>query len=98
MSNYTTVSQTLNALKNEGYDLDFNLKQDCVECKGLELHPDEFIIDRFYRFEGASNPDDNAIVYAISSASGLKGTLVDAYGVYADSLTQEMIEKLRIKR
>jgi len=100
MNTYTTVSGTLNTLKEEGYVLDFNLKPDCVECKShdLQLYPDDFVIDKFYRFEGASNPDDSAIVYAISSKDGLKGTLVDAYGVYADSVTTEMMEKLKIMR
>ena len=100
MNTYSTVTDTLNALKEEGYNSDFNLKTDCIECKSLnmKLSPEEFVIDKFYRFEGASNPDDNAIIYAISSKSGLKGTLIDAYGVYADSLTSEMIEKLKIKR
>lgn len=100
MNNYTTVTDTLNTIKEEGYVLDFNLKPDCVECKyaDIKLYPDDFVIDKFYRFEGASNPDDSAIVYAISSKDGLKGTLVDAYGVYADSLTTEMINKLKIMR
>ena len=100
MKTYTTVSETLNELKDEGYIFDFNLKEDCIECKGpnIQLYPSDFMIDKFYRFEGASNPDDNAIVYAISSKEGLKGTLVDAYGVYADSLTTAMIDKLKIRR
>ena len=100
MNNYATVTETLNALKEEGYVLDFNLKPDCVTCisPNIKLYPDDFVIDKFYRFEGASNPDDSAIVYAISSKDGLKGTLVDAYGVYADSLTTEMIKKLKIMR
>jgi hypothetical protein len=100
MDNYTTVTSTLNALKEEGYLLDFNLKADCIECMSadIKLHPDDFVIDKFFRFEGASNPDDSAIVYAISSKDGLKGTMVDAYGVYADSLTTEMMNKLKIMR
>jgi hypothetical protein len=100
MNSYPTVTEALNDLKKEGYVLDFNLKGDCIECKtpNIQLYPADFIIDKFYRFEGASNPDDSAIVYAISSKSGLKGTLVDAYGVYADSLTTDMMEKLKIKR
>jgi hypothetical protein len=71
-----------------------------VECKSLniQLYPEDFVIDKFYRFEGASNPDDSAIVYAISSKDGLKGTLVDAYGVYSDTLTNDMIKKLKIMR
>jgi len=100
MNTYTTVTDTLNALKDEGYVLDFNLQPDCVECKSpnLKLYPEDFVIDKFYRFEGASNPDDNSIVYAISSKDGLKGTLIDAYGVYADSVTTEMMKKLKIMR
>ena len=100
MNTYSTVTDTLNSLKEEAYTLDFNLKPDCVECKspGIKLFPDDFVIDKFYRFEGASNPDDSAIVYAISSNKGMKGTLIDAYGVYADTLTTDMIEKLKIKR
>lgn len=99
-SGYSTLSEALNGLKKEGYDLDLNLQPDCVECRplNLRLYPADFIIDKYYRFEGASNPDDNAIVYAISSVDGLKGTLVDAYGVYADPLTNEMIEKIKIRR
>lgn len=98
--NTTTLTDTLNTLSKEGYVLDFNLKSDCVECKSLnlQLYPADFIIDKFFRFEGASNPDDSSIVYAISSKDGLKGTLIDAYGVYADSLTTEMINKLKFKR
>ena len=100
MNAYTTVTDTLNTLKEEGYVLDFNLKPDCVECKShnFQLYTDDFVIDKFYRFEGASNPDDSAIIYAISSKDGQRGTLVDAYGVYADSVTTEMMEKLKIKR
>jgi hypothetical protein len=100
MNSYATVSETLHTLKEEGYDLDFNLKPDCIECQSpdMKLYPDDFLIDKFFRFEGASNPDDSAIVYAISSKDGLRGTLVDAYGIYADSLTTEMVRKLKIAR
>ena len=45
-----------------------------------------------------SSTDDNSIVYAITSDDGLKGVLVDAYGVYANSLNEEMIRKLKISR
>lgn len=40
----------------------------------------EVTVVNFYRFEGESNPDDNAILYAIESNNGERGTLVDAYG------------------
>lgn len=100
MDAYDTLSAALEGLKAKGYTEDFNLHPDRISCpaQNLELHPGDFTIDAFYRFEGASNPDDSSIVYAISSNSGLKGTLVDAYGMYSDSLNEDMIQKLKIVR
>jgi hypothetical protein len=100
MKNYTHLSEAINDLKLRGYTEDFNLKPTCIECSSLnlQLHPDAFAIDEFYRFEGMSNPDDNSIVFAISSNGGIKGVLVDAYGVYAENLNDDMIKRLSIVR
>jgi hypothetical protein len=96
MQFYDTLSEALTDLKKKGYTENFNLKPYCIERRSLQLYPEDFMIDSFYRFEGASNPDDNSIVYAISSNKGIKGTLVDAYGMYAENLNEDMIKKLRI--
>ncbi|HNP16938.1 MAG: phosphoribosylpyrophosphate synthetase [Thalassobius sp.] len=100
MKNYDTLSEALNDLKTRGYSNDFNLKPHCIECPAhkLELHPEQFEVKEVYRFEGMSNPDDNSILYAIESKDGFKGVLVDAYGVYAEALTEEMIRKLKVVR
>jgi hypothetical protein len=100
MKYYGTLSEALNDLKKRGYREDFNLKPHCLESPSLslELHPENFEVDEFHRFEGMSNTDDNSIVFAISSKDGIKGTLVDAYGMYSSSLTEAMIKKLAIKR
>lgn len=100
MRNYNTLSEAVNDLKKRGYTEDFDLKPHCLECaaRTLQLHPEDFTVDEFYRFEGMSNPDDNSIVFAISSREGVKGTLVDAYGVYSENLNEKMIRKLSIKR
>jgi hypothetical protein len=92
-ASYDTLSEATRALMKEGYVEDFNLKPECLECltSKLQLYPEGFEVDSFYRFEGMSNPDDNSIVYAISSKNGIKGILVDAYGVYSSSLTESMI-------
>lgn len=95
---YDTLSQAISELRQEGYTEDLNLKPHCLECttSKLELHPEDFQVDAFYRFEGMSNPDDNSIVYAISGKGGIKGVLVDAYGAYSESLSEAMIHKLKI--
>lgn len=100
MKNYRTLSEATNDLRRRGYTEDLNLKPTCVECPSynLQLHPEDFTIDEFYRFEGMTNPSDSSIVYAISSNAGLKGVLVDGYGIYSENLNDSMIQKLRIQR
>lgn len=97
---YTSLSKATNDLKKRGYIHDFNLKGDCVECPGLQLQlsPENFTVDEFHRFEGMSSTDDSSIVFAITSNGGIKGVLVDAYGVYASNLNDAMIKKLSIRR
>ncbi|SNZ01401.1 phosphoribosylpyrophosphate synthetase [Flagellimonas pacifica] len=97
MRNYDTLSEAINGLQQRGYTHDFNLRPHCLECAGLklEIHPEDFKVDEIYRFEGMSSTDDNSILYAISSKNDIKGILVDAYGVYAEQISEEMRKKLR---
>lgn len=95
---FGTVSQTIEGLKKQGYTLDFNIREACLACQQTNsvLSPDDFEIDGVYRFEGESDPDDEAIVYAISSPKfGVKGVLVNAYGLYADEASDELVRKLK---
>ena len=101
MKQYVTLSETLNDLHQEGYTEDFNLQQNCLECRDgqFRVFADDFKIDKYYRFEGESNPSDQAIVYAISSdRHGLKGVLVNAYGIYSEPVTDEMLQKLDVRK
>ena len=96
-----TLSETLNELRKDGYVDDFNLQQTCLECRGgeLKIFPEDFKVDKFYRFEGASNPSDQAIVYAISSdRHQLRGVLVNAYGIYSDPIADELLRKLEMRK
>jgi hypothetical protein len=100
MNSYT-LSETLNDLRKQGYVEDFNLQQTCLECRNgeLKLFPEDFKVDKYYRFEGASNPSDQAIVYAISSdRHKLKGVLVNAYGIYSDPVADELLQKLEPRK
>lgn len=100
MKHYPTLLQTLEDLRQQGYTEDFNLRQNCLVCRGgaLSLHAGEFKVDRYFRFEGESNPSDAAILYAISSdLHPIKGILVNAYGIYSEPLTDELAEKLALR-
>jgi hypothetical protein len=101
MANYDTVSVALNSLKERGFTRDFNIAFDKIICKETNecLNPHEFEITEVYRFEGESNPSDEAVVYAVESQDGnIKGVLVNAYGLYADPISDDMIKKLSINR
>jgi hypothetical protein len=50
-----------------------------------------------YRFEGASDPDDMSVVYAIKIDNGLKGIVADAFGVYANPDLGGFLEKVTIQ-
>lgn len=56
---------------------------------------DEVKVLHFYRFEGNSDPEDNAILYAIETISGERGTLVDAFGPSADSLVTLFMQSVQ---
>ena len=94
---FGTLSETINGLIKLGYIHDFNIQEECIVCHqaNVKLSPDDFQIEKTYRFEGVSDPDDQAILYVISSDQhNLRGTLVNGYGISSDKATSRIIEKL----
>lgn len=98
MESFDTLTTAITALKAQGYSIDFNLEKDhivCTEAKHkLKCH--EFEIDKSFRFDVDEDPSDQAVLYAISSKDHqLKGLLVNGVGIYSDSLTNDMLDKLK---
>jgi len=91
---YDTVSEAITGLRKRGYNLDFNLSENCVICNENKFRPEDFVITEVHRFEGDTDPADEAVVYAIESKTGLKGVLVSGYGASAIGLGSEMAKKL----
>ena len=60
------------------------------------IHAFEFlVVDAFYRFEGSSDPDDEAILFALTSqADGTRGTWVIPFGPNASALEAEAGRRL----
>ena len=97
MKSYDTVTEALNGLKLRGYRIDFNVAFDKLICSENKicLTPGEFKIVEVYRFEGETNPSDEDVVYAVESEDGkIKGVITSAFGLYADPISNEMIQKL----
>jgi hypothetical protein len=80
---YATVTEAIEQLKSQGFTLDLNLKEN-------------HFVD-LYRYEGPSDPADEATVYALASASGIKGIFVSGYGISTDDESTETLKQLHYK-
>ena len=99
MFDFDTLSEAINGLKAKGYTRDFNLLENDIHYDelGCGFKIKEFKVDYIFRFEGDSNPSDNSILFAIETASGEKGILLDAYGTYSSEVSPELLEALKIR-
>jgi hypothetical protein len=81
-----TMAGAIDALTGRGYTEHFTLRRGRLRgaVSGKVFEPDEVALAEIYRFEGVSDPDDMAILYALEAPGGVRGTLADAFGVYAD--------------
>lgn len=81
-----TMSQIMKKLADKGITAEYRMNEDgemhyADEEKVYE--PSDLKILKSYRFEGNSDPADNAVLYVAKSAEGNKGMIIDIYG--ADS-------------
>ena len=92
MTSLVTVEKKLVA---DGYTQDFTVQDGRLATMDTlsqrTFSPEETTIVDYFRFEGESNPDDMAILYAIETADGTKGTISSAYGTYANQDVDEFI-------
>jgi hypothetical protein len=91
--------EAIEELKRRGFTANFEfLNQEFRNVdSGRTFKAGELTIVEHYRFEGASDPDDMSIVYAIESDDGLKGIVADAFGLYANPNLGEFLEKVEIR-
>lgn len=92
MYHYATVSKALDELKEKGYTTDFNLEEDRIVN-----HPDDFEIVHIYRYEGESDPGDEATVYGIKSSDGEKGVFVAGDLSLGEKSATQVLNDLSIK-
>lgn len=97
MRTYDNLVEAISDLKTAGYTTDFNLAFDQIKCAatGTCLLPSEFDIVAHHRFEGDTDPSNSSVLYVIESHNhAMKGILISAYGMYSDTLHDDMIRKL----
>ena len=90
-----SISHVEAKLTSDGFTEDFRVAEGRLvsfsDAKRTYGPEDVTIVD-FYRFEGESNPDDMAILYALETNDGLKGTISAPYGVYSDEDVNDFLQ------
>lgn len=89
---YASVIKALEELKSMGFVVDFNLLEE-----DIMRNPNHYEILHIYRYEGESNPDDEAIVYGIKSNTGEKGVFVAGFSPNSESEAAKVLHDLSIK-
>src|SRR4051794_14034926 len=90
-----TMTEALRQLAADGYAADFRLRGTGVFCPVGSEHPplEGSIVDRVYRFEGQSDPGDEAIVFGLRCGNcGARGSLASGYGISADPDVLEQLD------
>jgi hypothetical protein len=92
-----TLTDAMSRLRRAGYVADFSATDDgrlaCGAC-GITVAPDDLAIEEIVRFEGESNPDDQAILLAISCKGGCRGQYTAAYGPDTPPADAEVLRRL----
>lgn len=93
---YNTLSEAVELLKKRGYSHNFRVNQEgeLIETGEESFEPSQVKLIEFHRFEGTSDPGDMSIVYVLETHSGVKGTVVDSFGVDGSESTSDFMNKV----
>lgn len=91
-----TMVSLMQKLEKEGFITQFKVGEKGLEslATGRIYQPTDVKIESFFRFEGESDPEDNSVLYAISTNDGEKGTLSDGYGNSSEPRVGEFLRKV----
>lgn len=80
-----------------GYTESLSAAEDHFKLEdGRKIFCESFVVDHMQRSENTSDPDDNAVVYAISvPGEDIKGLFIESFGLYHEDLSREMRQRLR---
>lgn len=92
-----TVTEAVALLEGRGYRSDLRLVDAVLECPGCghPNHAPDLVVRETYRFEGASDPGDAAIVLGVECRHcGDREVVVSAYGADADQELLDLVQAL----
>lgn len=93
----TSVGEAVDELTRAGYGERFHSAWGgLVDTRARRFDPADLIVDEVYRFEGETDPGEEAAVFALRDADrGIRGTFVVHYGPGVDAGDAEIVLRLR---
>lgn len=94
---YATLTDALEGLRQRGFEATFEVVDGRLKSQqtGRLYAPEILRIVEHHRYEGASNPDDMSVVYAIETIDGERGVVVDAFGTYSNPMLGDLLRRAR---
>ncbi len=92
-----TLSEAIARLEGAGFCDSFRPEGGRLWALAAErfFAPETLVVEEVVRFEGASDPDEQAILFALRSPAGeVRGTFVAGYGPLADPARAEIVRGL----
>lgn len=100
MSAMDTLGDRMRQLDAAGWTAQLSVSDGGLRCDGCSCWTpaEEVVVDKVYRFEGQSDPDDQSILFAISMPCGHRGVLPAAYGKDRSVEIDDVVSSLRLPR
>lgn len=94
-----TLVEATRRLARSGYAETFRAEDGGLRAVGADrlLAPEEIEVDEIVRFEGPSDPADEAALFALRGPDGLRGTFAVTYGPAMPPAEAEMARRLEAR-
>jgi hypothetical protein len=92
-----TLREALERLGQRGFASSFRARPGgLLELPGESpVAPETLVVEEVVRFEGASDPADEAVLFALRSPDGrMRGTFVTSYGARTEPASAEAVHRL----
>ena len=94
---YSTVTSAIDTLRKAGFNKDFCLVDNYIDWNNIKMGINDLKIVTVYRYEGNSDPADEASVYGLESKTGLKGILITNDDANSEDSSGQILKNLHLK-
>ena len=94
---YGTVTSAIKELRKAGFDKDFRIMGSNIGWNDTNIDINNLKIVTLSRYEGNSDPADEASVYGLESKTGLKGILITNDDANSEDSSSHILKNLHVR-